>query len=427
MSMHKYLSLFLALLAVGCTQRTDVSDPLVAIQIQDRNGLTETISMPERLLGYEKIDFLSSQPYKKVARVYKRMGKSHSVITTYHPNGVIAQYLEAEEMRAHGFYREWFPNGQMRIEAIVIGGSADVSLGASRDWLFDEISRVWDEQGNLIATIPYQKGVLQGVSTHFYPSGSVQRKIPYVKNLEEGESLDFYPDGRLRSKINYRMGTKKGESVGFFETGSQAWREEYIDGLLLKGLYYDAKGKSVAETMDGRGWQASYEGDRLRALQEIRQGVQEGEVKQFTQTGELQSSYSTKSGKKHGEELVYYLASGNPEKPTPQTKLSIQWDQGAVHGVVKTWYENGQLQSQREYCRNQRLGPSCAWYKNGSLMFVEEYEEGRLQKGAYYKKNQNEPISTIFNGNGIAHLYDEEGVFMKKVTYAKGKPQEPEE
>jgi hypothetical protein len=54
-------------------------------------------------------------------------------------------------------------------------------------------------------------------------------------------------------------------------------------------------------------------------------------------------------------------------------------------------------------------------------MLVEEYEDGNLMKGAYYKKNQAEPISTIRNGNGVAHLYDEEGIFSKKVIYAKGK------
>ena len=40
-------------------------------------------------------------------------------------------------MRASGIYREWFPTGQLKIEAYVIGGSADVGVGAQSDWLFD--------------------------------------------------------------------------------------------------------------------------------------------------------------------------------------------------------------------------------------------------------------------------------------------------
>jgi hypothetical protein len=75
------------LTAFGCSHYSPaVVDPLVAIQIQDRNGFTETISNPERLENYYSIDFLGSQPFKKVLRVYKKDGKNHSIITTYHPN-----------------------------------------------------------------------------------------------------------------------------------------------------------------------------------------------------------------------------------------------------------------------------------------------------------------------------------------------------
>src|SRR3990167_1007693 len=179
--MKRACILSLIVTACGCSHYSEIAvEPLFAIKIQDRNGLTETISSPERLEAYKGTDFLSSQPYKKVLRVYKKAGKTHSVITAYHPNGAIAQYLEAEEMRAHGAYKEWFPNGQQKIEAIVIGGTADIVPGAQRDWLFDGITRVWNEQGHLLAKIPYQKGVLQGTSTYYYSSGETQRQIQYI-------------------------------------------------------------------------------------------------------------------------------------------------------------------------------------------------------------------------------------------------------
>ena len=59
-------------------------------------------------------------------------------------------------------------------------------------------------------------------------------------------------------------------------------------------------------------------------------------------------------------------------------------------------------------------------------MLVEEYEEDRLIKGQYYKKNGRDPVSMVFNGNGTAMLYDERGVFLKKVTYVKGEIVSPE-
>lgn len=420
------LSLALLFLAFGCAHISSSRlDPLIAIHIQDRNGFTETVSSPERLENYTNVDFLSSQPYRKVLRVFKNNGKNHSIITSYHPNGSIAQYLEAKEMRANGVYREWFPNGQLKIEASVIGGTADITQGAQKDWLFDGINNVWDEDGHLTAQIPYHGGSLEGVSVLFYPSGFVKSQIPYVKNMEEGEQIEFYPNGSVKSKITFARGIRTGKSVGFFDSGKKAWEEEYADSLLLGGHYYNLQEGLIGEVEDGRGIQARYENNSILYLLEIRQGTPEGMVKQFNSKGHLLSIYSIKSSKKHGEEIAYYpLETGEKE---PKQKLSIQWDHGSVHGIMKTWYQNGQLQSQREYVKNQKLGPSCAWYKNGSLMFIEEYEEGVLTKGAYYKKNRNEPISTVMNGNGIAHLYDEDGIFMKKITYAKGKPIDPED
>lgn len=418
---------FLAFVALsGCSRHTEPSEMLVAIQIQDRNGITETISIPERLYTYEQTDFLNSQPYKKVLRVYKKEGKNRSVITAYHPNGSISEYLEAEDMRAHGAFREWFSNGQIKIEATVIGGTADITPAAKKDWLFHGVCHVWNEQGNLVAAIPYEKGLLQGISTTYFPSGSIQKQTSYVRNLEEGECAEFYPNGNLKSKQQYLKGLKSGSGIGFFENGQTAYTEEYTEGLVLQGAYNNLQGEQIASIKDGRGIQALYHNNAISFLLEMHQGAPDGPVRKFTPQGELLASYFIKNGRKQGEEIEYYLPSETGEKGL-KPKLSVQWDQDFIHGIIKTWYPNGQLQSQREYCRNEKLGPSCSWYKNGSLMLVEEYEEGKLIKGVYYKKGQNEPISTIINGNGLAHLYDENGIFMKKITYAGGKPVLPED
>lgn len=423
--MNNRVLFLLFVIACGCSRYTASGDSFVAIQIQDRHGFTETISAPERLENYSNVDFLSSQPFKKVLRVYKKEGKNHSVITTYHPNGSIAQYLEAKEMRASGVYREWFPNGQLKIDAFVIGGTADVTQGAQKDWLFDGKSRVWDEDGHLQAEIPYVGGIMQGTSLYYFPSGIVQCQIPYVKNMEEGDRIEFYPNGLEKSKTHFLKGVRAGRSFGYFKNTQPAWVEEYTEGLLLKGIYYTPQGDRIAEVEDGRGIQARYEENALSFLLEVRQGVPEGGVKKFNPKGDLIATYSIKNGKKHGEEIAYFRPeSGDTER---KPKLSIQWDQGAIHGIVKTWYPSGQLQSQREYVRNQKSGPTCAWYKNGSLMLIEEYEEGAIVKGAYYKKNQNDPVSTILNGSGTAYIYDEDGSFVRKIPYVKGKPNDPED
>lgn len=422
----KCLLLLLIGFAAGCHHAAS-PDTLTLIQIQDRNNLSETISNPDRLNSYVNVDFLSSQPYKKVLRIYKGDGKTRSRITTYHPNGMICQYLEAEEMRAHGAYREWFPNGQLKIEATVIGGTADLALGTQGDWVFDSLSRVWNEQGHLVAEIPYEKGIIQGTSLYYYPNGQLEKEADFQKGKIDGYLTEYWPNGSLKSKTAYRKGTKEGESVGYFEDGKLSWIEDYSEDRLRTASYYTLQGDLIAEVEKGSGFAARYDEEGLSLL-EYRVGLPEGLVRKFNPNGELKSSFYLKNGMKQGEEVEYYSVSEwEGESGHPRYKLSVHWIENHLQGRVKTWYPHGGLHSQREYIRNQRVGPSLAWYSDGSLMLYEEYEEDRLVTGQYYKLQKKEPVSSIVGGTGAATLFDEWGAFLRKVNYIKGKPVDPEE
>ena len=60
-------------------------------------------------------------------------------------------------------------------------------------------------------------------------------------------------------------------------------------------------------------------------------------------------------------------------------------------------------------------------------MLIEEYLDGLLESGKYFRRSQKEPISIISYGNGLATLYNEEGLFSRRVPYSKGKPTETTE
>jgi antitoxin component YwqK of YwqJK toxin-antitoxin module len=422
--MKNSIYITILLLIFSSCHRAQPEDHLVGIQIQDRNGVSETISIPDKLETYQNIDFLSSQPFKKVIRVYKKEGKNYSVITTYHPNGLIWQYLEAQDMRACGLYQEWFATGQLKISVYVIGGTADVTLGAQTDWLFDGISEVWNEQGNLVAQIPYEKGALQGTSLSFYPNGQIERETPYHQNLIEGELIEYFPNGQLKEKTSYRQGIKQGISICYSPAQQIFWTEEYKDDLLQKGFYFTPEGKEISSVQNGHGFQTFFDDSLAFQQVEIQKGKQEGLIKLFSPKQELLLTYQLKNEKKQGEEISYYPFAETEKQEVK--KMSIQWNDDMIHGIVKTWYKNGSLESQREWARNKKNGTSCSWYEDGSLMLIEEYENDLLLQGQYFKKGKAEPISTIAQGNGLATLYDEQGIFLRKVIYQKGKAIDPE-
>jgi antitoxin component YwqK of YwqJK toxin-antitoxin module len=408
--------IFLVLLALlcGCASKAEDPNQIVSLQIIDRNGFSETISTKDRLANYEKTDFLASQPYQKVLRVFgkSRASKAPAIITSYHPNSQLWQYLETVNGRALGIYREWHPNSQLRLETSVIEGTADITPMAQMSWVFDGQSRVWDEEGNLMAEIRYEKGVLEGPALYYHPNGKISQTIPYHKDVIEGTLTICDDQGAVIEKIPYKKGAKEGQAFG------PHYQETYTSGLLIQAAYTDTSGQVVSTIEKGFGKQAIFKNQRLQSKVEYKKGVAEGEIELFNEEGCLISSYTQVDSKKHGDEWEYY-----PQKEgTPRPKLCIHWDQDAIQGTVKTWYATGVLESQREMHGNKKHGLSFAWFKEGDLMLMEEYENNTLIKGSYFKKWEKKPVSRVENGKGTATLFDSSGRLLKKIAYDKGIP-----
>lgn len=404
--------------------------PLTSIHMVDRNGFAETISNKDRLGQLQTVDFFKPQPYQKVLRIYARDSKSNvrSVATSYHPNGNIKQFLEILNGRAYGFYKEWHANGNPSVATKVVGGMPDITSAAEKTWLFDGTSYAWDEESNLIAQIPYSQGILEGISTYYHGTGQVWKKIPYCKNEVHG-CVEIYKDnGELLQQISYVQGIKQGNAMRYWDGNHLASQEEYDQGKLESGQYFDKAGNLIAQVSQGTGYRAIFGKEGIHELQEYRMGILEGEVKVFNAQGKVKRVYHIKDQIKHGEEIEYYdyppLDSQSAANLTLQPKLSFYWYEGKVQGHAKTWYPNGNLESQREMSNNARNGVSTAWYKDGSLMLIEEYDQDNLIRGDYFKKGDKTPISQVIQSKGTATIFDQDGHFIRKIPYLHGKPDE---
>lgn len=428
---YKFLLLLLCIITVAaaitaCATNKQVACPpppcLTSINIVDRNGLTETINNPERIEQYTNVNFLTPQPYQKVLRIYTRdcQGNIPAIITSYHSNGYPNKYLEVVNSRAFGAYKEWYPNGNQKICATVMEGTADIVDGTEKTWIFDGCCEAWNENGELEASIPYIKGTLEGVSTYYHCDGSVWKLIPYCQNQVHGKVEIYRCDGTLLQTTSYCNGIKEGESLRYWEPEKLAAEETYCEGLLAFAHYYDCDGKCIANIQNGSGMRAIFGKDTVLEMQEYRAGVLEGEVRVLDRMGRVTNTYHAKNGNKHGEEVIYYEM-GRFQQDQIQ-KLSMNWFEGKIQGIVKTWYSNGVQESQKEMTNNKKNGHSTAWYRDGSLMMIEEYEQDKLMKGEYYNKGEKYPITMIEEGKGTATLFDTEGNFVRKIEYRNGKP-----
>lgn len=420
----KIFSLIVFGLLVGCGKYKDTNCPkIVSIQMIDRNGFNETISSPDRVKMYESIDFLESQPYSKVTRLFQRKKGSNakSVVTSYHENGQIFQYLEVENGRAHGVYKEWYPSGTLRIFAHVLEGIGDVNESCMSTWIFDKESFVYDENGNKTAKICYNKGELSGLSEYYYPNGHLKKTTPYIKNVVHGEETHFNEKSEKVGFFQYKEGLKHGLSLYLGSSECPKFTEEYDKGMLVTAKYYDYKDNLISVIQEGNGIQTVYNKGIISEQLEFKEGRQNGKVYLYDSLGRLENEFQMKNGLKHGEEFIYYPSENSKEK---NLKMSLSWYEGKIQGRVKSWYKNGQLESEKDLNNNEKNGIAMAWYRDGSVMLIEEYEKDLLMKGTYMKPKEKKPVSTIEKGDGIATLYDADGYFVRRVEYAKGVPVE---
>lgn len=415
-----YSIIYIGLVICGSCHknRTLNQEELTSIQLIDRHGVRETVSTKERLKAYQRNDFLLSQPYEKVVRVFNPNGEGQviSKLTSYHTNGQIKQYLEVVNGRAHGIYREWYENGQEKVQFNVIEGVGDLSQTALQTFIIDGLSRAWDSEGHIIARISYKRGLLVDSSYIYHTNGQIKTSIPYENGKIHGVVSIYDQDGTLLIEKSYEGGLLHDESLSKNCSNNPAFQEKYEYGLLLDGVYYDYQGNIVSRVEEGKGIKSVYIDGKLSEQCEIIAGKNVGTITCFDSAGNVKNIYHlNERGEKEGQERVYY-------PNTDCVQLQLEWLAGEVHGLVKTWYMNGILESERQFSHNRKEGMHFAWYANGSIMLVEEYENDILRKGTYYKIGKKEPVSTIQKGNGIAMIYDKDGHFLRKVDYCQGVP-----
>jgi len=397
------------------------------VQLVDRNGINEIVSYKDRLHALQKVDFLEPQPYRKVTRIFKRdkLGRIHAKITSYHDNGNVARYLEVVDGRAHGLYQEWFASGQIKLQAHIIEGIGDLCADVEKTWVFNGISLAWNEQGNLVAKFYYDQGFLEGDGIYYHRNGSISKIVPFRKDFIDGVVMIYDENSLCIGKEEYKKGEKHGESA-FEETSKcPAKKELYRDGILHSGTYWNFSSEITHVVQDGFGVQPIYEGGFLIMEKEYQNGEQRGFIKVYSEKNGLENIFHVEDGQKHGEEIVYFPFRGEESekiKKERQPMLSIQWERDVIHGKVVTWYENGQMESEKEMVNNEKQGLSVVWYEDGNIMMIEEFMQGLLVDGKYFRRGSDTPMSRVKNGKGIVYIHDGKGVLLKKVMYDKGEP-----
>lgn len=404
-----YLYFFISLLLLS--QCSSPTEPLTKVHITSPQGLTQTVTTKEKLSAFDSEEIFF-QPYQKVVRVFGK-NEEKQVLTAYYPSGHIHQLLECQKNRACGKFKEWWPNGMLKIEATISSGLPD--LNAEDSWIFDGLSKAYNEEGQLEARFFYKEGTLEGKAEVFYPSGSNRETFFYVNGLLEGTYQGFYPNGALKKAHLYKKGIQSGPCISYWQNSKESSKEEFEAGLLKKGIYFDEKGIVLQKIQDGEGHKVLWSDDGSCCYIEHIKGCPQGKVSFFNQNGIKQHVYHQLNGLKHGEEIFYNEDSGF-------TEISIHWNHGVIHGKITTWTPEGAIESEREMANNKKEGVLTCRYPNGDISLIEEYSQDKLIRGQYFKPGSSFVFSEVEKGKGIAHIFNSQGKLQHRIIYEKGEP-----
>ncbi|MDA8774008.1 hypothetical protein N9N03_02640 [Chlamydiia bacterium] len=414
MSRLLFIFTLTTLLLTGCTNSNSIK--VERLIIKEHNGSIQTITHPEKLKSFANTDFLAPQPYKSVTRYYKTPKSSvlSGVITSYHPNGLIAQSLEIKNNQANGVYREWYDSGTTKVQTTIMGGVGSLDDDSQNTWIYNGLAFAWYPDGALQATINYVNGNREGITHTYHPNGLVDTIHMYTNDALHGQQQGFDDQGVLRWTHTFNNGLQHGAAIRYKDT-SIILDEHYNNGLLETGRYISLTENNIQTGVNNySGHQIVYnENTDEYIISEIKNGVVDGIVSYYDDSG-LNRTETIQNGMKNGVETWLY-ANGIP-------KLQIQWINDVISGVVTTYFDNSTVESIRHINNNLLHGSYLAYYPDGQLMVDEIYENNKLVTGNYYPLGTMIRSSYVTNGQGTATIYNKDGGVKELITYKNGIP-----
>jgi antitoxin component YwqK of YwqJK toxin-antitoxin module len=164
---------------------------------------------------------------------YDEEGKMENAPFLYqaqYPDSGFTNKAEANNMTVNGlkegkwieYYRHDDPDTPRAATYELIVYRRDTPVGIVRLYLLDG--------GNLIATMPYLNGKINGVVNDYNNLGKVNEEETYVNGLLNGLTKEYYEPGKLESVTMYKDGKMNGERKEYYKSGKLFKEAKYSDG-----------------------------------------------------------------------------------------------------------------------------------------------------------------------------------------------------
>jgi antitoxin component YwqK of YwqJK toxin-antitoxin module len=298
----------------------------------------------------------------------------------FYPDGKIKVEKTYTDDLLHGYYKEYDEKGNLIMTMLYEKGA--IVKSKVEDETEIEISNKYNQKGTLIYSGAYRQNVPVGVHRQFGPDGKIINALVYNDNgllvsqgiVDEagnfnGRWKDFYADSTVKAEGQYTNNRRTG-----------SWKFYNIQGKL------EQTGSYNAGRPDGI-WKWFYPGGAVLREEEYFQGEREGAYTEYTENGDIITTGEYLAGEKNGP---WKYKSGNLTEEG-------NYITGLKDGLWKAYYPNGKLRFKGNYIQGNPDGIQTYYFDDGRLKEEQNYDNGIRNK--VWKK------------------YDEEGTVILAIAY----------
>ena len=195
------IGIFTFLMGLGCMAQSDYFGSMVPAR-QTKSILPDTPNVTD---AQGRKQGLWSKKYDNGNCRYRATFKDDQVVDSlvrYHENGKKSALIV---YRADGVGNALLYDESER----------PIAQGLYRGNLRDSLWRLFDAEHHVTAIEPYDKGVLNGVVTVYYPNGDVAEETSYVNGIKQGPWRQYFRGMAKKVTASYRNGQLHGEFKGY--------------------------------------------------------------------------------------------------------------------------------------------------------------------------------------------------------------------
>ncbi|GAB5538124.1 MAG: hypothetical protein Salg2KO_02270 [Salibacteraceae bacterium] len=422
-------------------------------EIAYENGLRNGVSKKYSIEGF----LVSTTPYAN--------DTVHGLKRTYHENGAVKAEIPFVQGAENGIAYEYNEAGEIINLRFYKNGILTKQQGINRrdsDGLKKGPWKVFDDEKNVLEEGEYRSGEKDGYWKNYTAKGELIETTKFeegkqITDAEELSSLDvkerYYTEGdaegQLKFRGTYRESMKHGTHLWFDEQGeidsAKVYRNDQLiaEGDMTRGglrenewiLYYYPTGelKAVGSysggyktgsweyyfkdgTLEQKGkydqkgrpdgdWKWYYESGNLLREETFKNGVENGWLIEYSDSGNVITKGEFIGGKEEGEWL--YEIGDHQEIGT--------YEYGVKTGVWKhTYINSGRLKYEGEYFDDLQQGKHIWYYPSGKKMLEGKYVSG-IKDGNWsrYYEDGSTMISIEYSSGREVKV---DGVKMKETT-----------